>query len=87
MTHAAHQRVLWNPDLYVLNDRNPPHFHAEFAEHEATCRIIGLETLMGDLPRQARTLVGEWALIHRSELLDWDKARRGEPLQEIEPLV
>jgi hypothetical protein len=70
------------------NDHNPHHFHAEYAEHEATYRIAGLESLTGALPRRARTLVGEWASIHRSELLDnWDKARRGEPLQEIEPLI
>jgi hypothetical protein len=32
------------------NDRNPPHFHAEYAEHEASFSINTLEVLEGELP-------------------------------------
>jgi len=69
------------------NDHIPPHFHAEYAEHEATLSVESLEILSGELPRRARALVVEWASLHRAELhANWDRARQGMPLQEIEPL-
>ena len=43
--------------------------------------------LHGDLPRRARTLVEEWTVLRREELMaDWARAERQEPLQRIEPL-
>lgn len=74
--------------IYVYyNDHAPPHFHAEYAEHEALFLIETLEVYSGSLPRRARALVVEWASLHRSELYDnWERARRGEPLASIEPL-
>ncbi|MBI4770736.1 MAG: hypothetical protein HY784_10105 [Chloroflexi bacterium] len=39
------------------------------------------------MPRRAHNLVLEWADIHRLELLEnWERARRKEPLQDIEAL-
>ena len=69
------------------NDHLPPHFHAEYAEHEAKFRIETLELLSGELPRRSRALVLEWASLHRPELqANWDRARNGVPLEDIEPL-
>lgn len=69
------------------SDHAPPHFHAKYAEHEATFSIDTLETLEGSLPRRATGLVVEWAELHRGELeLDWDLARQGRPLNRIAPL-
>ena len=69
------------------NDHVPPHFHAEYAGHEATFLIDTLEIRSGRLPRRARALVVEWASLHRAELhTNWDLARQGLPLQDIEPL-
>ena len=69
------------------NDHNPPHFHAEYAEHEASFSIHTLDVLEGQLPRRARALVVEWASLHRAELLaNWELARRQLPLRPIEPL-
>ncbi len=69
------------------NDHNPPHFHAEYSGHEAQFVISTLEVLRGELPRRARALVLEWASLHRAGLLeDWERARRGEPLEPLEPL-
>lgn len=34
-------------------DHNPPHFHAEYQEHEAVFDINTLEILRGDLPKRA----------------------------------
>jgi hypothetical protein len=69
------------------NDHAPPHFHATYAGDEATFAIDTLATLQGDIPRRARALVLEWAQVHRDELLEnWNLARIGLPLVDIEPL-
>jgi hypothetical protein len=69
------------------NDHLPPHFHAEYAEHEATISIATLEVLTGELPRRARALVLEWASLHRRELSEnWERARRGVTPEAISPL-
>jgi hypothetical protein len=69
------------------NDHLPAHFHALYAEHEATLVIETLAVLSGHLPRRALALVLEWAVLHRLELRDnWERARRGMPLEPIEPL-
>jgi hypothetical protein len=49
-------------------EHGPPHFHATYAEHEATIAIETLDILAGDLPRRAKGLVLEWAEEHRDEL-------------------
>ncbi len=41
--------------IYIyFNDHNPPHFHAEYAGHEAKFSISTLEMLRGQLPPRAR---------------------------------
>jgi hypothetical protein len=73
--------------LMYYNDHPPPHFHAEYGEYEALYEIETLEVLRGGLPRRAHALVLEWATLHRVELRDnWDRARQGLPLSDIEPL-
>jgi hypothetical protein len=37
-------------------EHGPPHFHATYAEHEATIAIETLDILAGDLPRRAKGL-------------------------------
>ena len=69
-------------------DHAPPHFHAVYGEHEATVIIETLEVLSGYLPSRALRLVREWAEVHGDELAtNWQKARRHEPLDTIEPLA
>ena len=46
-------------------DHAPPHFHAEYAEHEARVAIETLGLLSGQLPPRALGLVAEWATIHQ----------------------
>lgn len=68
-------------------DHAPSHFHAIYAEHEAEIEIATGEVLRGSLPRRARRMVQEWAEAHRLELeADWERARSGAPLNQIEPL-
>jgi uncharacterized protein DUF4160 len=69
------------------NDHSPAHFHALYAEFEATFSVDGLETISGHLPNRAAALVVEWAALHRAELqANWEKARRGVSLDAIDPL-
>ncbi len=69
------------------NDHMPPHFHAEYGEHEAFYEIDTLDVTRGGLPRRAHALVLEWAALHRNELRDdWELARKEKPLEEIKGL-
>jgi hypothetical protein len=67
-------------------DHAPPHFHALYAEFEATIDIR-TGTVSGRLPKRALAHVQEWRRLHESELLSaWDLARAELPLPVIEPL-
>lgn len=69
------------------NDHEPSHFHALYSEHEAIVEIGTLAVYRGSLPRRAMALVLEWASLHRTELRDnWNRARQGQTVVEIEPL-
>jgi hypothetical protein len=64
-----------------------PHFHARYADDEASIEIETLSVLAGELPQRALRLVRDWAEEHRDELYEnWARARRHETLQRIEPL-
>ncbi len=70
-----------------FEDHAPPHFHAEYAGHEASIRIDPAGILRGELPPRALGLVIEWAQVNREALLaNWEHARRYEPLDSIPPL-
>lgn len=69
------------------SDHFPPHFHAEYGEYETLVDINTLAVIAGKLPPRALGLVMEWASLHRDELKsEWEKARKLEPLDRIEPL-
>ncbi len=64
-----------------------PHFHALYADEEASIAIGSREILAGSLPDRALRLVREWAELLRAELEDdWRRAREGQPLKRIAPL-
>lgn len=68
-------------------DHAPPHFHAEYSEHEARIAIKSLAVLSGKLPPRAMGLVAEWASLHQQELEAlWDRASELEPLNRLAPL-
>lgn len=70
-----------------FGDHFPPHFHAEYGEHEALISIEDPRVIAGDLPTRAFTLVNEWLLLHQAELRAlWDRAQRSERLTKIDPL-
>ena len=67
-------------------DHPPPHFHAIYAEHEAT---VAIETgaVNGFLPARVLGLVQEWRVLHQAELLEaWALAAAQKPLPNIPPL-
>lgn len=69
-------------------DHAPPHFHAKYSGKSGTFSINEVRLLEGDLPPRVVSLVIEWALIHKEELLsDWDLAMSGKKLKRIDPLV
>ncbi len=70
------------------DDHNPPHFHAEYGEHEVLVNINTLAILGGSLPARALGMVTEWASLHQRELLAaWERASRLLPPGKIEPLA
>lgn len=75
-------RMYWNE-----RDHPVPHFHAEYGEHKASVDMYGA-LLGGTLPPRALRLVREWSELHRAELLaNWERARRVDRLETIDPLA
>lgn len=67
-------------------DHEPPHYHAEYGEHEITVES-NTGVVEGRFPRRGLTAVLEWYELHHEELLDnWQLARRQQPLNSITPL-
>lgn len=69
------------------NDHAPPHFHAEYGEHEIVIGLTPIAVLAGDVPVRVRSMVVEWAALHQQELLDnWERCRNAQAPRRIEPL-
>lgn len=64
----------------------PPHFHAEYGDFEVTIEIES-GIVSGRFPRRALSLVLEWTMLRKEELLaNWELASKRLPLNQIEPL-
>jgi hypothetical protein len=73
--------MYWNEGVHAR-----PHFHARYADQVASIDLEG-ELIAGQLPRRALALAAEWAALHQDELVaNWERARRNEPLEPIDPL-
>lgn len=60
--------------LIYFDDHLPPHFHAEYNEHEELIEIKTLETYRGKLPVKQRKKVIIWAKINQDFLLEkWNE--------------
>ena len=71
------------------NERDHPvaHFHAVAISGRRASISVDGEVLASFDPR-ALQFVREWAKLRRDEILvDWERARRNEPLLGIEPLA
>jgi uncharacterized protein DUF4160 len=70
-----------------FDEHPPPHFHARYAEYEASIAIDNLTVVDGALPPRILRKVREWAFQHRPTLLaNWYSARSYGVLTMIEPL-
>ncbi|MCC6864894.1 MAG: DUF4160 domain-containing protein [Ignavibacteria bacterium] len=70
-----------------FQDHSPAHFHAEYQDYEAIFDINSLKIINGNLPPRAKSMVLEWAGLHKEELKeDWLRAQKPETLFKIEPL-
>jgi Domain of unknown function (DUF4160) len=70
------------------NERDHPvaHFHAYHAGRRASVAVDGT-VLAGSLEPRALQFVREWARLRSEEIqTNWDRARKSEPLLNIEPL-
>lgn len=68
------------------DDHVPPHFHAKYGEFEITVNILN-GTIEGKFPKRALRHVLEWYELHKEELLaDWERCKKQEQLNPIEPL-
>lgn len=69
------------------DDHGHPHFHARHADGEGKIRIDKVEVVDGNLRQRQLRLVLAWAELHQRELLEnWQKARAGGTLNQIDPL-
>lgn len=68
------------------DDHNPPHFHAFYGDNKAIFNLDG-ELIDGNMPNSKIKLITAWTLIHKEELLaNWQLAKNGEMLYQINPL-
>lgn len=80
--HGITIYMYWNEGHHAR-----PHFHVQYAGYYASVAFDG-EVIVGALPRRPLALVREWAA-ERSEQLaaNWERARRREPLEPVQPLA
>ncbi len=73
--------IYWNEGVHAR-----PHFHARYGGQAASVDFDG-KLIAGSLTPRALALVAEWAGLRRTELsANWERARREEALEAIEPL-
>jgi hypothetical protein len=73
--------MYWNEGTHAR-----PHLHARYGGHSVSVDFDG-NVLAGSLSARALALVVEWIALHRDELeLNWERARRSEALEPIDPL-
>lgn len=75
--------------MYMIDNKhhNTPHFHAKYAEFEASISLPDGEILAGNLPKKQLRLVQAWVELHKDELMaNWEIAISGELPYKIEGL-
>ena len=79
--HGIVIAMYWNEGSHAR-----PHFHARYGEHKASVDFAGA-VVAGSLPDRQLGLVEQWCRLHAHELVaNWERARRSEPLDQIDPL-
>lgn len=68
-------------------EHNPPHFHAEYGEHEGVFSIETGQMIQGNLPAKKSALITAWCFIHKKELKsNWIRLEKNMSLNKIDPL-
>lgn len=69
--------------IFLTKDHNPPHFHAIYGEYNGSFEIETLNMIEGDLPTKAQSMIKEWGLKYRSEIMEmWNS----KTLKKLPPL-
>lgn len=69
--------------IFLTKDHNPPHFHAVYGEYNGSFEIETLDMIEGDLPKKAQSMIKEWGLKYRSEIMEmWNT----KTLKKLPPL-
>ena len=70
-----------------FDEHNPPHFHAQYGNHDCCIDIRTFSVIEGYLPPRVLGLVIEWAIINKEELeKNWNLIEQKQPLNKIPPL-
>lgn len=66
---------------------NPPHIHFIYDTYECSISILD-RVVDGKTPSKVIEKVSKWIDLHEEEILTlWEKARKGESIGKIEPLM
>jgi len=69
-----------------FDEHNPPHFHIEYQDYEASINIED-GTVKGEMPRRALRLVFDWLDLRIEELIEnWNSIRKTGKYNKVEPL-
>lgn len=64
---------------------NPPHFHANYGEHNISVSIRDSRVLAGNLPKSKERILFKWAKERRQELMSrWEDAQHGRAISPID---
>ncbi|MCR4884668.1 MAG: DUF4160 domain-containing protein [Clostridiales bacterium] len=69
---------------FQQSEHNPPHIHALYGEDMAAIEIRTGRVLDGDLPKKALSMVREWILLNRDELLEMWKTQEFKAIDPLE---
>lgn len=69
------------------SDHNPPHFHAQYGEHEVIIEIKTGRILSGKIPTRLQYFVELWRKENEVQILEaWDSAQEYEVPKKVKPL-
>lgn len=74
--------------IYInYRDHLPPHFHANYGEHDCCISIEEIELISGTMPNKQLKMIYGWAALHQEELKEeWYLAQQQKELFPIDPL-
>ena len=55
---------------YLASEHNPPHIHVIYGDFIGVINLLTLEMMQGDLPSKALSIVKDWVLVHKEELIE-----------------